>query len=98
MDSAILELSLLDNTNKKSEYITPFEKLHCLQRVNDNITNSISQQLQKQNNNIEIAITTDDLIPLIVYVIIQTKCEKLHSNLYYIENFIFSNINTTSLG
>jgi len=43
------------------------------------------------------AITTDDLIPIIAYVISQSSYKYYHSTLYYIENFIFTDITTTKL-
>ncbi len=46
----------------------------------------------------DAAVTTDDLIPLFVFVIIRAKLKHLHTNLYYMENFIFSNIGNSSLG
>lgn len=43
-------------------------------------------------------ITTDDLIPILSYILIQAKPKHLHSNLLYMENFSFTNISKTSLG
>lgn len=47
---------------------------------------------------LDAAVTTDDLIPLMTEVILQSKPRYLHSSLFYMENFIFSNIANTSLG
>jgi len=44
------------------------------------------------------AITTDDLIPLITQVIIQAQPKHLHSNILYMDYFIFANIANTSFG
>jgi hypothetical protein len=43
-------------------------------------------------------ITTDDLIPLLVYVIIRSQVEHLRTNLDFIHHFIFIDINNTELG
>ena len=35
-------------------------------------------------------LTTDDLIPLLVTVIVQSRCGQIASNIFYLENFNWS--------
>jgi len=44
------------------------------------------------------AITSDDLIPILVSVIIQSKPKHMKSNIQMMSYFTFSNFNSTSLG
>lgn len=58
-------------------------------------TSSIS--LSKQSNESDV-ITTDDLLPIIVYILIQGKPCHLFTNLFLMQHFVFVNISTTELG
>jgi len=91
---AVQELQRLDNC------ITPLEKIISLQEVSSKVTSAVASKLpiQSENSKGASAITTDDLIPLIAYVIIRAKLQCLITNLYYMENFSFSKISTSSLG
>jgi len=92
MPEAINELTCMNT------YITPLEKLLCIQHVNDFITKAVERNLSSADSSKDLAITTDDLIPLMLYVIIRAAPQYLHSNLAYMHYFTYSNISTTSLG
>jgi hypothetical protein len=67
-----------------------------MQQITNLITTAISKNAEQiLNNN---PITTDDLIPIISYILIQSKLSHLHSNLFYMENFNFTNISMNALG
>jgi hypothetical protein len=79
--------------------------LYGLQEVTSVITRTLSNQSNAgktirgyfRGNTID-AITTDDLIPLMADAIIKSKLKRVISILYYIEYFVFTNINASSLG
>ncbi|XP_035828350.1 ankyrin repeat domain-containing protein 27 isoform X2 [Aplysia californica] len=92
---AVVELANLGNL------LTPREKLTCLKSTVDNITEGITQSIkgsrQEQLAGItteedEPCITSDDLIPILVMVIAQAKCCHLHSDLFYMEHFIWESM------
>lgn len=76
--------------------ITPLEKLACMQDVSNAITKKVSSLSAAKGK--DLVVTTDNLIPLLVYVIIQAKPLHFHSNIYYTEQFSFSNLSTSSYG
>jgi hypothetical protein len=43
-------------------------------------------------------ITTDDLIPLLAFVVIRAAPKNIVTYLFYMENFVFSQVGKTSLG
>src|SRR5690606_27774438 len=45
----------------------------------------------------KVFLTSDDLIPILVFVIIQAKLEKLHTNMAYIQSFS-TDIGSSELG
>ena len=54
-------------------------------------TESKSAYLNDSDGRLESCIPdTDDLIPLLLYVIVKCRCQRLHTDLYYIENFNWS--------
>jgi len=78
---------------------TPMEMMHCIQSVNDSIIAAVEANLTDKNISLKnVAITTDELIPLIAYIITRVDLKYLESNMYYMENFIFTNISTTQFG
>jgi hypothetical protein len=79
----------------------PFEKLMCMKRTLDIIIAEIkgaiadakSQNDYLNDNNDESSINLldlENLVPLLLYVIIKCRSQKLYTDLYYIENFIWS--------
>lgn len=69
---------------------TPFDKLLCLKDTID--------QINVEASSFNEAISSDDLLPLLVFIIVQSNLRKLHSNFVYIENFLFVDISTNELG
>eukprot|EP01127_Copromyxa_protea_P002855 TRINITY_DN12788_c0_g1_i1.p1 TRINITY_DN12788_c0_g1~~TRINITY_DN12788_c0_g1_i1.p1 ORF type:complete len:503 (-),score=54.06 TRINITY_DN12788_c0_g1_i1:7-1491(-) len=70
----------------------PLQMLYVLTDSVDSIIATV------ENAGTGLMVTTDDLIPIITYVITQSDFAYYESCLYYIENFIFTDISTTKLG
>ncbi|XP_023933480.1 ankyrin repeat domain-containing protein 27-like [Lingula anatina] len=83
LPSAVSEMS---NLNQKC---TPHEKLVCLKTVLDFIAEDINKHCMAGSQGLsgDNFLTSDDLIPLLVTVIIESKSSHLWSNLYYMEHF-----------
>ncbi|XP_076335465.1 ankyrin repeat domain-containing protein 27-like [Tachypleus tridentatus] len=85
---AKVELASLDGKT------TPAEKLHCLKTTLELISEEVKQLVQEnpplcpfsqlQETSV---LTSDDLIPLLVTLLVQVRPRMLESNLYYIQNF-----------
>jgi len=74
------------------------EMIHCVQEVIDSLISAVEQNLTDRGKDLrQVSITTDDLIPLISYIITRIDLKYFESSLYYIENFIFTNISSTQL-
>jgi len=58
----------------------------------------VARNLTNEFEGGSIAITTDDLIPMILFVITCAAPQFLYTNLSYMEDFSFLNISATSLG
>ncbi|XP_006818092.2 ankyrin repeat domain-containing protein 27-like [Saccoglossus kowalevskii] len=83
LPASVVELARLDGL------YTPLEKLFCLKSTLDCISEEVNY-FAKDNvvaGNEVPCIASDDLIPLLVTVLIQSKSTHLISNLYYIEHF-----------
>eukprot|EP01129_Flabellula_baltica_P009530 TRINITY_DN3904_c0_g1_i2.p1 TRINITY_DN3904_c0_g1~~TRINITY_DN3904_c0_g1_i2.p1 ORF type:complete len:369 (+),score=62.74 TRINITY_DN3904_c0_g1_i2:360-1466(+) len=92
-DEPIQKLNQLE-TNQ-----SPMEMMHCFQVVINSLLVSVENNLKANGYRIEEeAVTTDELIPLIAYLLTRSTLKYLPSTLFYIENFVFSNISTTELG
>eukprot|EP00027_Filamoeba_sp_ATCC50430_P015787 CAMPEP_0168567090 /NCGR_PEP_ID=MMETSP0413-20121227/14801_1 /TAXON_ID=136452 /ORGANISM="Filamoeba nolandi, Strain NC-AS-23-1" /LENGTH=407 /DNA_ID=CAMNT_0008599221 /DNA_START=185 /DNA_END=1408 /DNA_ORIENTATION=+ len=89
---ALKELKRLD------ECSTPLEKILCIQETNNKATIAITNHLSANNQKPDSFITTDDLIPIFAYLLIRSKLSTLNTNLYYMENFTFSEIGMSALG
>jgi hypothetical protein len=92
LDSSIVLLEHL------SVCTTPLEKLQCIQEVVNSISKAVELASKARSSAEPPTITTDDLLPLIVEVIIRARPQFIHSDLYYMENFTFCNIANTSFG
>ncbi|KAL4223066.1 hypothetical protein ACF0H5_016542 [Mactra antiquata] len=92
LTSAVVELAHLDGL------ITPIEKLYCMKTTIDNITEDINKHVRETQplglpeEDIP-CLTSDELIPILVTVIVQAKCNHIHSDIYYIDNFYWSAAN-----
>ncbi|XP_029648556.2 putative uncharacterized protein DDB_G0284213 isoform X2 [Octopus sinensis] len=74
---------------------TPLEKLISVKSCMDSISSGISQHTEKsrlfhKRANPSICITSDDLIPLLVKVLIKAQCPHLQSNIFYMDVFNWS--------
>ncbi|GIY31150.1 VPS9 domain-containing protein, partial [Caerostris extrusa] len=87
--SAVVELASLNS--RKS----PAEKLNCfmttLELLNQDIEQFLLETCYPVSNKDTPCLTSDDLIPLLVNVIIQARPQYFVSNLYYIQNFCWEN-------
>ncbi|XP_059169251.1 ankyrin repeat domain-containing protein 27-like isoform X2 [Physella acuta] len=99
LPSAIDELSRLPSLH------TPREKLTCLKCTIDNITESITafinegiELLQAIQPTDQACITSDDLLPILVTVIAKAKCRYLHSDMFYMEHFMWVSTDLDNLG
>eukprot|EP00392_Amoebophrya_sp_AT5.2_P007167 g7181.t1 len=63
----------------------PRDKLICLQNVCKVLINAIEQSAKRQNGSKSAG--ADDLLPVLIFVLIQVNPPNLHSNLEYIQNF-----------
>ncbi|XP_021918868.1 uncharacterized protein LOC110829448 isoform X2 [Zootermopsis nevadensis] len=86
LPAAVVELASLDSLN------CPIDKLTCLRTTLDLILAELKGAIVDAHSVLSKdsrlpTLTTDDLIPLLVTVIIQAKPLHMASNLYYMENF-----------
>eukprot|EP01124_Arcella_intermedia_P004711 TRINITY_DN12699_c0_g1_i1.p1 TRINITY_DN12699_c0_g1~~TRINITY_DN12699_c0_g1_i1.p1 ORF type:complete len:491 (-),score=53.01 TRINITY_DN12699_c0_g1_i1:2-1423(-) len=70
--------------------MTPIQMLFHIEDVVDTIM-TLTETYSKANK-LDLELTTDTLIPLIVYVLSQTDYHNFHTALFYMENFIFVDI------
>jgi hypothetical protein len=86
LPAAVVELASLDSLT------CPLDKLYCIRTTIDLILAELkgaivdAQSVLSKESQLP-TLTTDDLIPLLVTVIIQAKPLHMASNLYYMENF-----------
>ncbi|GFG37242.1 hypothetical protein Cfor_10937 [Coptotermes formosanus] len=86
LPAAVVELASLDSLN------CPVDKLYCIRTTLDLILAELKGAIVDAHSVLSKesqlpTLTTDDLIPLLVTVIIQAKPLHMASNLYYMENF-----------
>jgi hypothetical protein len=70
--------------------ICPLEKYHILRVTLNSLQQCVSHST-------EAVLTSDDLLPLLVYVIIRTPLRHLHTNAFFLEHFFFAPIATTEI-
>lgn len=83
---AVVELASLDAK------MTPLEKLLCMRSTLEIMSEEIHESQSDKGARLkyspeELYLTSDDLIPLLVCVIVHAKLPHIESNLYYIQNF-----------
>jgi len=86
LPAAVVELASLDSLT------CPVDKLYCIRTTLDLILAELKGAIVDAHSVLSKesqlpTLTTDDLIPLLVTVIIQAKPLHMASNLYYMENF-----------
>ncbi|XP_058788924.1 ankyrin repeat domain-containing protein 27-like [Phymastichus coffea] len=95
LPSAMVELAALDTREG------PWEKLMCLKETLDFIVAEIkgavadvksrNESLNDNDADLETCVLeTTDLISLLLYIIVKCRSQRLRTDLYYIENFIWS--------
>jgi len=97
--SAVVEMASLNSR------CSPAEKLHCLMTTLELLNQDVEKYLSEtcfvvSSNKDSPHLTSDDLIPLLVNVIIQARPQYFVSNLYYIQNFCWemSSVDKFSFG
>eukprot|EP00118_Oscarella_pearsei_P005260 m.23964 g.23964 ORF g.23964 m.23964 type:complete len:501 (+) comp28556_c0_seq1:69-1571(+) len=90
---AIVELASLEG------HTNPLDKLLCMKQTLELISEAVKSKAESLLGSEGIpSLASDDLIPLLVIVIIQAKCNHLPSILYYVENFHWSTSGKADLG
>ncbi|XP_052817656.1 ankyrin repeat domain-containing protein 27-like isoform X2 [Mya arenaria] len=85
LPAARKELSMLN------QYSTPLGRLLCLKRV---IT-ALLRPIKGQENDGSLMITTDDLLPLLIYLVIKSPINNWTANLMYMKHFLLSRVTET---
>lgn len=75
---------------------TVIAKLYCIKRVSDSIMKSLEhvQKYEKQKQ----AITSDEYIPVLTFVLVHAKLNTLASNEEFISQFLFDEVMNNELG
>jgi len=93
---AVNELNTINNK------ITPLEKLTCLQTTSSKISQAVQSNINtlaiKDKKAADLTIATDDMIPLLLSVLLQSELNNVHTNIIYMKEFELSDISTTELG
>ncbi|CAG8642974.1 18227_t:CDS:2, partial [Acaulospora morrowiae] len=83
---------------------TPLEKLVCVKRavqeiatISDTYLTQLAAPKAINNETKRSPITTDDFIPLLAYVIVNSKIRKLESILFYMQTFRLSKVERSEL-
>ena len=86
---------------------TPLEKLLCLKECIDGINNDLiafreRQSAEERVRGLQVSqeslVTTDELLPLLVFVIVRSDLKHAASTVAYAEYFTFFNVQTSELG
>ncbi|XP_077982816.1 ankyrin repeat domain-containing protein 27-like [Glandiceps talaboti] len=78
-----------------NKYSTPLEKLYCLRRTIMTITHA---SLRRRKNTLISPITTDDLLPILVFLVVKSDIANWLANLTYMQNFRFSKPSNDEFG
>lgn len=77
---------------------SPVEKLFLLQDIIENIQRTIELSFSNGGKLSDNVLSSDDLIPIVVFVLVQSKPQHLNSTLYYVKHFTRTNVKTSQLG
>ena len=91
----------IEMTSSHFDRITsPMEKLLLLQEIIENIQKTIEMSFSRSTGGriADNVLASDDLIPIIVFVLLQAKPQHLNSTLYYVKHFTRFNLTTSQLG
>jgi len=75
--------------------MSPLEKLYCLKETCDLIMKTVATN---QAPDSEESVTTDDLIPFLVYIIVLSKPKYLRTNIFLMESLTFVDLSTNEMG
>uniref|UniRef100_A0A336M3E4 CSON011377 protein n=1 Tax=Culicoides sonorensis TaxID=179676 RepID=A0A336M3E4_CULSO len=78
---------------KIDSHTTVLDKLNCLKRA----INTISEKYNKNTENGKI-LTTDDVIPVLIFVIIKSGMTHWMTNLYFLKEFSFTDLTGNEFG
>ncbi|XP_033115363.1 ankyrin repeat domain-containing protein 27-like [Anneissia japonica] len=76
---------------------TPLEKLHCLRKT----VMGLSQQNMKTKSSqseSSVVLSSDDLLPILVFLVVKSEVPNWLTNLAYLHNFRFSSIHNDEFG
>lgn len=76
----------------------PVEKLYLMQDIIENIQRTIELSFSSGGSLSDNVLSSDDLIPIMVFVLLQAKPQHLNSTLYYVKHFTRANLTTSQLG
>jgi len=97
--SLVEAVNELNNINNK---ITPLEKLMCLQTASSKISQAVQSNINilavKDKKAADLTIATDDMIPLLLSVLLQSELTNVCTNIIYMKEFELIDIATTELG
>ena len=91
IDEKLLEVSI-DYIKKMNIKITPMDKINCFGKALNFVANSMEFNSGKKDFGV------DDLFPLLTYIIIKAKPEKLFSNYNYCSLYLNPNLKKRQLG
>jgi len=91
-------LKALRKFQKLDECHSGLEKLLCLRDSINLISETVENTLKSNNRSGQDFITTDDLIPFLLYIIILSKPRNLRSNIFFMQNLTFTNTSVNELG
>ncbi len=89
------------------ERVTPLEKLLCLKETVEAVSSDLAAFREKQqaddrvralNSSQGSLVTSDELLPLLVFVIVRSGVVNLFASVAYAESFTFFNVQTSELG
>lgn len=91
-DSAIYVLRTIDDCR------SAFEKMKCLKTTSDLIMKTVNKHQEESNTGKQEVFTSDELLPILTYVICQSKLSHLSSNLAYMTEFSIDEMMSTEYG
>ncbi|XP_052232310.1 ankyrin repeat domain-containing protein 27-like isoform X4 [Dreissena polymorpha] len=74
--------------SKLNDFSTPFERLQCLKRV----VTLLTRPVEAAKSDESLMMATDDLLPLLIYLIIRSPIPNWFANLTYMKHFILTKV------
>eukprot|EP00743_Colponemidia_sp_Colp-15_P009505 GILK01010393.1.p1 GENE.GILK01010393.1~~GILK01010393.1.p1 ORF type:complete len:582 (-),score=103.01 GILK01010393.1:127-1824(-) len=83
-------------------YRTPWEKLKCVRNTVSSISKEVESHAKRwmrdRGVRLDVTLTADDLLPLLIGVVIQARPANLQANTLFMSEFHFVDISTNELG